>query len=68
MVDVLHTMDLGLTAVIIGSIMFAIACLRKRLGGSNYEEGANRLSSHLKKWYKKRSARLVSKVPWVSTG
>ncbi|CAK0906141.1 unnamed protein product [Prorocentrum cordatum] len=31
MVDVLHTLDLGLTAVIVGSVMFTLACIRKRI-------------------------------------
>ena len=51
MVDILHTLDLGMTAHAIGSVLFVFACLRKKFGGSTYEEGASRLASYLKQWY-----------------
>ena len=51
MVDILHTLDLGMTAHVIGSVMFVFACLRKKFGGSTYEEGAKLLASYLKQWY-----------------
>ena len=53
MVDILHTLDLGLLANVIGSVMFVLACIRKKLGGNTYEQAASRLSDHMTAWYKR---------------
>ena len=53
MVDILHTLDLGVTSSIVGSVMFVLACLRNKFGGRTYEAGVQGLASHMIEWYKK---------------
>ena len=53
MVDILHTLDLGISAHIVGSVMFVFACIRKAFGGNRHVEGATRIAAHLKEWYKR---------------
>ena len=50
-IDVLHCLDLGLTAHIVANIMWILAILRNVFGGSTYKERVERMSENLKKWY-----------------
>ena len=60
MIDVLHTVDLGVAAHVIGNVLFIMCILRGCYGGANYQERAARLNAELGKWYKatKCSSRL----------
>ena len=53
MVDVLHTIDLGLACHIIANVMFIIAVLRNVFGGATYAERVKNLARHMHEWYKK---------------
>ena len=65
MVDVMHAVDLGVTAHIVGNI-FAF-CVRKHVfGGSTIEENAALLDRELVKWpnAKKVSAKWQGELKW----
>jgi hypothetical protein len=51
MIDVLHTVDLGVTAHIVGNIFFIYAVSRAVYGGATYKERVERLAQKLKQWY-----------------
>ena len=58
MVDVLHTVDLGISSHIIVNIIWIYFVLRNCLGGTTYAERMKRAHAHLKAWYKRtRSTR-----------
>ena len=64
MIDVLHAVDLGLAAHIIGNIMWIFAVVRTCLGGANMAEKIKRLQTHMDAWYKRTqcSHRLQGKL------
>ena len=51
MIDVLHTVDLGLASHIIGNILWIQANVRNVFGGSNQETRVSRLENDISKWY-----------------
>ena len=51
MIDVLHTIDLGVAAHIIGNILFIFGVLRAVFGGSVYTERVAKMFEALKAWY-----------------
>ena len=53
MVDVLHTIDLGIAAHIVGNIMFIYGALRGVFGGGTFKERVSELSKVLSAWYKR---------------
>ena len=53
MIDVLHTVDLGVAAHIIGNVLFIFGVLRAVFGGRNYEQRVGALSNALDNWYKR---------------
>jgi hypothetical protein len=53
MIDVLHTIDLGVAAHIIGNILFIFGVMRAVFGGSTYVERIARVSEALTAWYKR---------------
>ena len=53
MPDVLHTIDLGVTAHIVGNVLFIFAVLRGVFGGGTYSERIKNLANHLDAWYKR---------------
>ena len=53
MIDVLHTVDLGIAAHIIGNILFIYGVLRGVFGGGTYAERAEALGKALSSWYKR---------------
>ena len=53
MIDVLHTVDLGVAAHIISNILLIIGVLRTVCGGRNYEQRVGALSNALDNWYKR---------------
>ena len=58
-IDVLHCLDLGVAAHVIGNVLFIIGVLRGAFGGSTYDERVRKLDSHLKKWYKQRKEKYL---------
>ena len=52
MIDVLHTVDLGVAAHIVGSVFWLIVFIRQLLGGRNHLERLKLLEADLKQWYK----------------
>ena len=53
MIDVLHTVDLGVAAHIVGSVFWLIVFIRKALGGRNQMERLGLLQADLKLWYQR---------------
>ena len=53
MVDVLHTVDLGVTLHILGNIFWIFVMARNVLGGANQDERAKRLWNDMQSWYRK---------------
>lgn len=64
MVDVLHTVDLGICSDIVGNILYIMVVLSACLGGHTYAERIKNMASHLAQWYKdtKTSYRLRGEV------
>jgi len=64
MVDVLHTVDLGICSDIVGNILYIMVVLSACLGGNTYAERVKNMASHLAQWYKdtKTSYRLRGEV------
>ena len=58
-VDVLHTIDLGITSRILGSLLVVLVLKRGVLGGSNIPEKLQMLQARLKAWYSR--AQVTSK-------
>ena len=56
MIDVLHTVDLGIASHIIANILWILVVNRCILGGSTIAESIARLNSHLDAWYKRTKA------------
>ena len=52
MVDVLHTVDLGIAAHIIGNVFWVLVILRSVFGGGAMADKAKLLQQNLTKWYK----------------
>ena len=52
MPDVLHTVDLGISAHIIGNVFFIFCVLRGVLGGSDFDDRVSKLSERMDRWYK----------------
>ena len=59
MVDVLHTVDLGMCAHIVGNV-FTVCIERNVWQGRNHDANSKRLNEELKLWYK--GARVNSKI------
>jgi hypothetical protein len=57
MPDVLHTIDLGVTAHIVGNVLFMFAVLRGVFGGANFSERVAKLSKDLDSWYKRTNCK-----------
>jgi hypothetical protein len=53
MIDVLHTVDQGVAAHIIGNILFIYGVYRACFGGGTYEERVKLLAKDLSDWYKR---------------
>ena len=53
MPDVLHTIDLGVAAHILGNVLFIFGVWRGVYGGGNYAERVNKLAQNLDAWYKR---------------
>ena len=51
MIDILHTVDLGIGAHIIGNILFIFAVVRGVFGGRTMKEKVAMLNARLKLWY-----------------
>ena len=49
-IDVLHTVDQGIAAHIIGNIIFIYGIYKACVGGANYAESAKKLAADLKAW------------------
>ena len=64
MIDILHTIDLGLGSHIIGSVFWYVACVRKCLGGGTQQQQIQRLADDMSSWYKrlKVKARIKGKL------
>jgi hypothetical protein len=64
MPDVLHTVDLGVSAHVVGNVLFIFVILRGVLGGATYGERVGLLAAHLDRWYKRTKCpdRLRGKV------
>ena len=64
MIDVLHSVDQGVSAHIIGNILWICAIVRTCFGGTNMIEKAKRLDAHLRGWYNRTrcSSRLDGKM------
>ena len=59
MVDVLHTVDLGMCAHIVGNVFFV--CIRRNVWqGGSHDANSKRLNEELKLWYK--GSRVSSKI------
>ena len=52
MIDILHTVDLGVAAHIIGNVLFIFCVLRGCFGGATYADRVKRLATDLANWYK----------------
>ena len=52
MIDVLHCVDLGIAAHIIGNVLWIFFILRACLGGRTYADRVEALREHLKAWYR----------------
>eukprot|EP00959_Pyramimonas_sp_CCMP1952_P110629 2314487-Pyramimonas_sp.AAC.1 len=50
-IDILHAVDQGVAAHIIGNVIFIFALVRGCFGGMNYKEKLELLNDHLTKWY-----------------
>ena len=53
MIDVLHTIDLGITSHILGNVFFIFGVLRAAYGGGTYKERVDRLAEKMTAWYKR---------------
>ena len=66
MVDVLHCVDLGVAAHVIGNIL--VLCIAKKvLGGKNIDENTTLLAEDLEAWQKKsikKNTRMQGKLTW----
>ena len=64
MIDVLHTIDLGVAAHIVGNVLFIFGILRCAYGGKTYAQRAENLADALSAWYSrtKCSSRLQGKL------
>ena len=51
MIDILHTIDLGVCAHVVGNIFFLYAVIRVVYGGGTYKERVARLGDKMKEYY-----------------
>ena len=57
MIDVLHTVDLGIAAHIIANVLWVFAVVRNVFKGGNQEDRVRKLFAHMQKWYKVTKAK-----------
>jgi hypothetical protein len=64
MVDVLHTIDQGLSSHVVANVLWFIFVLRAALGGNTYADRIKLAADNLKAWYKKNkcSSKLQGKL------
>ena len=62
MIDVMHTVDLGITSHILGNVFFVLVIVRGVLGGRTYAERASLLGAHIKQWYSRTRTRVSAKL------
>ena len=53
MIDILHTVDQGVSAHIIGNILWIVAVVRSFFGVGNMREKVKKLNQHIQDWYKR---------------
>ena len=51
MIDVLHTVDLGVASHVIANVMFLFAVMRSVFGGGTQEKKIEKLMAHMQSWY-----------------
>ena len=57
MVDVLHTVDLGVASHVIANVMWHIAVLKRAFGGATQEDSIRNLYANMQAWYKRTKAK-----------
>ena len=55
MVDVMHTLDLGVSGHIVGNVLFILAIVSCCFGGRTYADRIQNLNDNLKSWYKSQN-------------
>jgi len=56
LIDVLHTVDLGIAAHIIANVFIIVAVVRSKLGGNTYAARVNNMQAKVTEWYRKTKA------------
>jgi hypothetical protein len=67
MVDVLHTLYLGITAHIVANTIWYFAVIMGVYGGANQQERIQRCFNDMKAWYRRPRNQGISKLPGVLT-
>ena len=57
MVDVLHTVDLGVASHVIANVMWHVAVLKKAFGGATQEQQIQKMYAHMQAWYSRTKAK-----------
>ena len=63
MVDILHTMDQGISSHIVANVMWYFATIRNVFGGRNMEEKISNLNANLISWYRDTKAKVRVQGP-----